>query len=634
MLERIVPVILNLAIYPVAAFLVSVALTRLCIHLLPRWGFVDSPDGRRIHTTPTPRGGGLAIIAAFFATSIVCSFASLSGEDDKFLKFFIPSALVILVCGVLDDRFSLPSKVKLLFQVVAGLLFWFLGARLNNVLGVHLPDLIALPLTVLWTVTIINAFNLIDGMDGVAAGLGCVAAISLAVWGGIIGNSVFLILVPTILAASCAGFLRYNFSSAKIFMGDTGSMFLGLFFAYTGLQSFGKSATVVALLIPVLAVGVPLFDVSLAFWRRLVRKFLNPGSCGIMNADLQHLHHRLLQDLRCSKKVALRIYLLACALIGMGFLAFYFEKRIPALSYAAIIFLLLFILRRIAKVELYDSALLLKKRMARSRKLLIVLAALPFFDLLSLGAGCFVAGALLPSELVLFSGGFLLDFSLFAVPTLIFLFLTGNYRIFWARAGYEDLRKMLEGSICGLTASGVFYYAFCSYGEGPLVAASLVITALVSFLGICIVRVLIAYFGMRMLWRAPQPELAGMRRQRLLIYGGGLNAVLYLTYCYNRPEPEPFITVGIVDDDRVLDGMTVFGFPVLGSSADLPGILKKYNVDKLIVTISAISEEKLEELRKLADSSGIALSRFQPGETILREPASAGADEGNRKKTF
>lgn len=435
-----------LIIYPGIACILSLVLTRLCIGLLPRAGFVDMPDARRVHRKPTPRGGGIAIITAFFLTSVLYVERHASAQMGGFVAGFALPAFVIVVCGLLDDRFSLASRTKLVIQILAGVLVWVVGARLKFILSVELPDYLALPLTVLWVVTIVNAFNLIDGMDGVAAGLGFLSAVCLGLWGGLQNSSAGLVAIAFILAGSCAGFLRYNFSPASIFMGDTGSMFLGLFFAYAGLTCFGKPATLTSLLIPVLAVGVPLFDVALAFWRRLVRKLLDPNSSGIMTADMFHLHHRILKQVSSQRKAAIRIYLLACLLAGMGFVVLLFEQTIPALGYMALLLILLLVVRRIAGVELYDSARLLKEGISRPRKLLLILLAVPAVDLLIL----FVADLAARRLLHIGFHEFWYDFVCIAAPIPLLFLISGSYRVLWLRAGYEEFRQAAELTLTGL----------------------------------------------------------------------------------------------------------------------------------------------------------------------------------------
>ncbi|AVM45559.1 hypothetical protein FYJ85_16140 [Victivallaceae bacterium BBE-744-WT-12] len=599
-----------LIIYPGIACILSLVLTRLCIGLLPRAGFVDMPDARRVHRKPTPRGGGIAIIAAFFLTSVLYVERHASAQMGGFVAGFALPAFVIVVCGLLDDRFSLASRTKLVIQILAGVLVWVVGARLKFILSVELPDYLALPLTVLWVVTIVNAFNLIDGMDGVAAGLGFLSAVCLGLWGGLQNSSAGLVAIAFILAGSCAGFLRYNFSPASIFMGDTGSMFLGLFFAYAGLTCFGKPATLTSLLIPVLAVGVPLFDVALAFWRRLVRKLLDPSSSGIMTADMFHLHHRILKQVSSQRKAAIRIYLLACLLAGMGFVVLLFEQTIPALGYMALLLILLLVVRRIAGVELYDSARLLKEGISRPRKLLLILLAVPAVDLLVL----FVADLAARRLLHIGFHEFWYDFVCIAAPIPLLFLISGSYRVLWLRAGYEEFRQAAELTLTGLIIGSCLFAFFCDKFDREQLPAYLVLFSLLAAFGIGFVRFVLVYLGMRMMWQLRQTGVPGVRNTRVLLYGGGLNATLYLNYVSGCATSENMSFIGIVDDDPALAGMRVFGLPVLGFSADLERILARYSIDKIVLTVRRTSPEREAHVLSIAERAGVSLCRFQAEE--------------------
>ena len=597
----------SLIVYPGVACILSLVLTRICVTFLPRAGFVDLPDARRVHKKPTPRGGGVAIILAFFLVSILYIERSPSCKMGSFLTGFALPAAVIVVSGLLDDRFSLPSRTKLVLQLLAGVLVWVAGARMKFIMAVELPDFLALPLTVLWVVTIVNAFNLIDGMDGVAAGLGLLSAVCLGLWAGILKSSTGLMALAFIFAGSCAGFLRYNFSPARIFMGDTGSMFLGLFFAYAGLSSFGKPAALTSLLIPVLAVGVPLFDVTLAFWRRLVRKLLEPNASGIMTADLNHLHHRILKEVSNQRKAAIRIYLLACLLAGMGFATLFFERTIPALGYIALVLIILMIVHRIAGVELYDSARLLEHGLSRPRKLTLVLVAVPVVDLLVL----FCANLLARQLLHFGFDDFWVGFACLATPLPLLFLASGSYRVLWLRAGNEEFRRTVELTLLGLLIGGCFFALFNKGFALKDLPAFLVLFSLLAALGFGLIRFFLMYVGMRMMWNLRQRSLPGQRRTRVLLYGGGLNTALYLGHILGSPTSENLNFIGIVDDDPALAGLRVFGLPVLGRGADLEPILGKYLIDRLVLTMRDTPPEKEENIREIAERAGVALCRFQ-----------------------
>ncbi|MDD3118431.1 MAG: MraY family glycosyltransferase, partial [Victivallales bacterium] len=239
-------------IYPLVALSVSAILTFLGIRILPRLGYVDKPGGRHIHKKAIPRGGGIAVIVAFFLAlglyllnSKVSSGVSpgeywFSGKESVgglslFWRLFLP-ALPLCLLGLVDDRHELKSWIKLLVQLLVVVVVWLTEDK-YVIFGWVLPVYVSLPLTALWVIIIINAFNLIDGLDGLASGLAIVSSVCMAIWFLLVGKHGAEAVTMLILGAACLGFLYFNFHPAKIFLGDTGSTFLGLIFAVIGLST-------------------------------------------------------------------------------------------------------------------------------------------------------------------------------------------------------------------------------------------------------------------------------------------------------------------------------------------------------------------------------------------------------------
>ena len=299
--------------YFLAAGVLSLGITKLCTILMPRIGMVDIPRDRHMHKAPTPVGGGIAISLTFFilGSCFVILHCGIGSCFDVFAVrgFFIPAA-VITVTGVIDDRFELKSLVKLAVQVGVAVYFYFAGVSIDSVGGIILPDWLSLLLTVCWTVGIINAFNLIDGLDGVAAGLSAISAFFLAFL-SLNNDNPVLALFSMIVCGACLGFLRYNFHPARIFMGDTGSMFLGFILAGISVIGAVKCAATIALIVPILALGVPIMDTTFAIIRRY------RGGVPIFKPDKGHLHHRLL-DLGFSQKQAVLLMYVISALLGLS----------------------------------------------------------------------------------------------------------------------------------------------------------------------------------------------------------------------------------------------------------------------------------------------------------------------------
>ncbi|MCK6589042.1 MAG: undecaprenyl/decaprenyl-phosphate alpha-N-acetylglucosaminyl 1-phosphate transferase [Polyangiaceae bacterium] len=309
----------------VAAFAVSTvvcgALTPAVRRLAHRVGAVSQPSARHVHERPTPRLGGLAIFVAFFAPLIGLFFVDspvavmFTSEPRKVLGLFLGS-LVMCGVGVADDTRGMRALYKFLAQIAAGVIAFECGFEIRAVslplFGELSMGIFAAPVTVLWVVGIINAVNLIDGLDGLAAGVVFFAAVTNLVVGLVVGADFVCLLMSSMLGAVFA-FLFFNFNPARIFMGDSGSYFLGYVLAITSLAGASqKASTAVALLAPVVALGVPIFDTLFT----MVRRFLERRP--LFSPDRGHIHHRLLDMGLTHRRAVLIIYGVSVVLTGLA----------------------------------------------------------------------------------------------------------------------------------------------------------------------------------------------------------------------------------------------------------------------------------------------------------------------------
>lgn len=292
--------------------LLATGLTPLVKKFAIKVGAVDVPNARKVHTRIMPRMGGLAIYGAFLLTLVGLMFIipdTLFGttRDANLVKSLLAGGSIIVLVGALDDRFELSAKVKLLGQIIAAsvVVFGFdMTVNFINVpFGDHylfINDWIAVPLTIFWIVGVTNAINLIDGLDGLAAGVSAISIATILVMAIIMGNPV-VILLCSLLLGSIIGFLFFNFYPARIFMGDTGSLFLGFSLAVLSMLGF-KQVAIVSFITPLLIIGVPLSDTFFAIIRRWLQK--KP----IFAPDKGHLHHCLQQLGFSHRKTVLIIY--------------------------------------------------------------------------------------------------------------------------------------------------------------------------------------------------------------------------------------------------------------------------------------------------------------------------------------
>ncbi|MGM0378993.1 MAG: glycosyltransferase family 4 protein [Bacillota bacterium] len=312
---------INRLIIPfIFALTCGVFLTPVSMYLAKLIGAVDFPkDERKIHKKPIPRLGGTAIFIAVFLGMLI-----FSNYLTNIKIGIILGGIIIVLTGILDDIYTLSAKTKLFLQILSAIVVVGFGVRIeiftdifNNSKYIYL-GMLSFPVTVFWIVGITNTVNLIDGLDGLAAGTAIIASISL-IYISLINNRIETAILLVLLTGATFGFLPYNFNPAKVFMGDCGSLFLGYFLAVTSILGAVKSATVVTYLLPIVVLGLPIFDTSFAILRRYINK--KP----IMEPDRGHLHHRLL-DIGLKHKQAVLVLYLISLLLGSA-ATFYFTNR-------------------------------------------------------------------------------------------------------------------------------------------------------------------------------------------------------------------------------------------------------------------------------------------------------------------
>ena len=288
----------------------ALLVTPMVIRLAARLQLYDRPGGRRIHAAPVPRLGGVAV---FVGTVVALTVAALrtplsSGQQRLLLAIFLGGGSLFLA-GLVDDLRGLRPSVKLGVECGAALMVCLLGLEIDVIglgsAGTVATGHLAIPLTVLWIVGVTNAFNLIDGLDGLATGIALVALGTVLVTAHMFGSPAVMIAAAALLGG-LLGFGRYNLPPARIFLGDSGSLFVGFFLAVLSVEASIKSTTVVLVIVPLCALALPLIDMTLAIARRWLR-----GS-SIFSADARHIHHRLLA-LGLRPGTVLAILLLAAA---------------------------------------------------------------------------------------------------------------------------------------------------------------------------------------------------------------------------------------------------------------------------------------------------------------------------------
>ena len=307
--SSVVPVLLAMLIAAVLSF----ASTPLVKTLSVKVGAIDVPrDNRRMHDHPIPRMGGLAIFLGF-----VISVVLLLPLDPPKQGMLLGSVMIVIL-GIFDDIYALPAKLKFVVQIAAALVAVLSGNRIQvlsnpNIFSdnpVWQLGWLSIPVTLIWIVAITNAVNLIDGLDGLACGVSTISSVTMLVIALLVSEEDVAVMMGA-LAGACIGFLPYNLNPAKIFMGDTGATFLGYILATVSVEGMFKLPTIISFVVPFLMLGLPIFDVTFAVIRRLLR------GQSPMSPDRSHVHHRLI-DMGFSQKQAVGILYVVSAILGLS----------------------------------------------------------------------------------------------------------------------------------------------------------------------------------------------------------------------------------------------------------------------------------------------------------------------------
>jgi len=307
------------ALFLIATFS-ALIITPLVRRLCQRFKFLDVPtDGRRVHKSAVPRLGGIAIFASFILTLSTLPLVSnlltdsLRPHTSQLFIILIPATLVLLL-GVYDDLRGANAAIKFLGLGLIASLFYAMGGRIEVLAipfvgAIHFHPVIGFFMTVFWLVGISNAFNLIDGIDGLAPGAALFSSLVILVV-SLAGENPLMVVVALVLCGSLAGFLRYNFNPASIFLGDSGALFVGFLLASLSVLGAQKATTAVAVITPILAFGLPVVDTGMTLARRLI------SGRPLFQGDGEHIHHMLLARGWSQRRVVIILYAV-CAVFGL-----------------------------------------------------------------------------------------------------------------------------------------------------------------------------------------------------------------------------------------------------------------------------------------------------------------------------
>jgi len=620
---------LQCGILGILCFCAALALTPVVRWVAVKVGALDAPGERKIHRVPTPRLGGLALVLAIFS-SFLCALAvePVAGAIiTPYLGGWVPILLgagLVFVAGVWDDLRPLPAWVKLLFQAAAASVATSFTGPIEHVsiLGDASIDLgvLAIPLTLLWIIGVTNAFNLIDGLDGLAAGLASIAAGTSAAIFLLRGDVQDAMLLIALLGA-LLGFLRYNFAPAQIFLGDSGSLVVGYILAVTALSGSQKEATTLAVVTPLLIFGLPILDTLLSIVRRfigglrLVRSYKPSFKATIhaakllFQADRGHIHHRLIALGLLHRHAVLLLYAMSLGLSLLALLTVVTHYR-----HAGLLLLWVGLATYIGLRKLgYEEVAFL-----RTDNLLRWYEQLSFNRLFFLG---FLDTAIIA---VAFWGSFLLKYerqwtiglgewylNVFPLVLVIQLFvftLFGLYKGVWRAATIADLIPV----VLAVSAGAALSYTITQFSGPP--------HGTLAFFGIDLLFLGALMAGSRSVYRILDWMRYCERRAHAdtLIYGAGRGGQLVLRELLHNPSLG-LRPIGFLDDAPHLQGRWVNRVPVLGSVQDFETILRGHPVSTLSVSSENIDTSRLQQALRLCKQRGVSVLQVRLRLEALQE---------------
>lgn len=593
-------------------YLITPAVRKLAV----RHGVVDKPDERRPHKHPTARGGGIAVVLGVFAASALALVCNWSSVTASWWQHYFAASILLAVVGVIDDIRGMRAIVKLAGQTLAALLMAMSeDIRFGSFLGFDLPPILDYAVVVFYIVAVINAFNLIDGLDGLASGLAIISATGLC---GVflIGHAHGSVLVLLALIGACLGFLRYNFHPATIFLGDTGSMFLGFTLGVISLQTFNKNTFLLSLTIPLLVLGIPIYDSLLAVWRRSVRMWL-PGTNsdgtakkrGIMQPDVEHLHHRLLKMGLSTRRAATSLYVINIGLVGLGLLLTTFKSHTAGIFLFALMAVVYVFMRRLAVIELQDTGRVILTGLHRPTRSTFKALSYPIWDMLCLtGTMAFIMW-MIESVRVDFLHTWFLELPIWVTPTFSLLATSRTYVTVWPRARVLDVMLLVATLQLGLLISLGLALLIDQPNAQQWLVRALVLAGISHPLII----------SSRVFYRVVEELMSHFRSsssqkavERVLLYGAGGRCQLFIKErdFNNSATYDGSVVVGLIDDEPLLGSQWVYGYQVLGTSKDLPNLIARHKINRIIVT-ATLGADAHAFLREIARQHHLLISEWR-----------------------
>jgi UDP-GlcNAc:undecaprenyl-phosphate GlcNAc-1-phosphate transferase len=584
----------DLAMLLLASGIVSLTLVYACREMARRYGYTAKPNPDRWHRRPTALLGGVGI-----AISVLGLHAVLAGP--RALPVLIVGAALMFIVGLVDDLITLKPYTKLVAEIAIASLFVFFGYRLSWTESLTLDTV----LTLLWIVGLTNAFNLLDNMDGLCAGISLIAGgallATLLVNTGATAEATYLAL----LLGATAGFLVYNMHPASIFMGDSGSLFIGLNLAVLSLgagQGSGSSSDVLSIVAaPLLVLLVPIFDTTLVTISRIV------SGRSAAQGGRDHSSHRLVA-IGLSERRAVAVLWILATLGGLLALSIQrFESDLSSIAAAVFLLAMIIFAVYLAHVRVYND---IDETLVRAGRITPFVVSFMYKRRVGevLLDVCLVAIAYYAAYRLRFEGAefstffpsFLASLPVVVGVQMVVLFIVVAYRGVWRYFGLMDGvvfgKAVLLGTLTSVSFV-VYLYRFEHYSRGVFIIYAALLMLLLG--------------GSRASFRLIS-EFAQRRRQggeRLVIYGAGDGAATAVRELLGRSK-DGYRMLGFVDDDPNMARTRIQGYPVLGDYASLVSLVSNGAVDSVVVTAPVIDVERLEKLQALCTEHQVSLARL------------------------
>jgi UDP-GlcNAc:undecaprenyl-phosphate GlcNAc-1-phosphate transferase len=588
----------NYALPFIVAVIISLSFTLITKQFALRFGRIAEPREDRWHKTPTALFGGVAIFFSFMASSLIF----VSPITKEFLGI-LAGGTFLFVTGIVDDLHSIKPYTKLIAQIIAASITIFFGIKMQV-----LTPFISVPITVLWIVAVTNAFNLLDNMDGLSAGIACITAIILSVVSALLSRWE-LVTISLIIAGTCLGFLRYNFHPASIFMGDCGSMFLGFTIGTLSIAGTYRHASnlIMTIAVPVLVMAIPIFDTILvSIMRNLTGRSVSQGG-------KDHISHRLVILGLSEKKAVLALYVLSMAIGTIAILYSYINFYVITILGTIVLIGLFFLGVFLGETKVYSDKELdmaKEKIMGNGSKTVLnseifhkrqIVEVLVDFTLIVIA---YISAYLLRFEGSIPEGDMAVmikSFPILILAQLISFYYFGLYKKIWRYIGLSDVTSIVKAVTVGTIATVIIillFTRFYGYSRAVFIIYWLILIVLAT-----------SARGALRLFREHFAEIQKTKGKRVLIYGAGDAGSTLLREIKNNPELN-YKVIGFLDDDFRKTGRRIYGKSVIGSKDDLSRIARDKRVEEVLVAISSLSEDNWQHIGKACEDNGLHYRRM------------------------